>query len=1148
VLGQTGFAQPALFAVQVALYRLVESLGVCPDFVAGHSVGEIAAAHVAGVLSLDDACRLVAARAGLMQALPVGGAMVAVAASEAEVLPLLTAGVSIAAVNGPSSVVVSGVEEEVLAVAARFAKSSRLRVSHAFHSPLMEPMLGDFAAVVEGLSFAEPSIPVVANGDVACADYWVRQVRDVVRFADVVGGLRERQVSRFVEIGPDGVLTAMVQTMAEDAVAVAVLRKNTDERTAFVNALSSLFVSGAAVDLAAFCAGGRIVDLPTYAFQRRRFWVNAESGTGDAGAVGQRAISHPLLGAAVWSPDSGGVVLTGRLSLGSQPWLADHVVLGRVLVPGTAFVELAVRAGDEVGCGFVEELTLGAPLVLPDTGGMHIQVTVGADDAGRRSVAVHSRPEDGDGDWTRHASGYLTAQPPPRTDAFAAGVWPPAGAEPVDVGDAYATIAGAGFGYGPVFQGLQALWKNGPELYAEIALPESARADAARFGIHPALLDATMHPAILTGARAGGGPAGAGTSVPFAWSGVALHAVGASTVRVRIARSPGSADLAIDVADGAGHPVLSVATMASRPVSSDQLGTTGNAGSLLEIGWQPVEADAEASWDEFPGEGAPVVVFDTAGRDVRSMLGVLQSWTADARLVVVTRRAVAIGADDDVDLAQAPIWGLVRAAQAENPGRFQLLDIDNEVTVIPSGEPEAAVRAGRIYVPRLTPVTATGAAVALGGSVLITGGTGGLGAVIARYLVAERGVEHVVLTSRRGPDAPGAADLVAELGGRAEVVACDVSDRKAVTELIADTTAQWPLTAVVHAAGVADNGLISSLTPERIDGVFAAKADAAWYLHEATAGLPLAAFVLLSSAGGLVLAAGQGNYAAANVYLDALAQHRRVNGLPATAIAFGLWDVGAGLAQYVGDVDRKRMAAQGLPVLDHDTGLALFAQALDAGRPALAALRLDNVALRARTDTVPALLRGLAPQARRTASAGPAKTATVDLAGMSPADQHTYVLDLVRGQIAAVLGHAGAVEIAPDRPFTELGFDSLSAVEFRNGLSALTGVRLPATLVFDHPSPNELAEHLRGQLAPATVAGPAAILADLERLAATIGDLDFSDELAEQVGARLDILRTRWNALRRAPEEKGGDEQKFDFESASDEDVFDLLDKQLGLS
>jgi acyl transferase domain-containing protein/NAD(P)-dependent dehydrogenase (short-subunit alcohol dehydrogenase family)/acyl carrier protein len=1078
LVNQTQYTQPALFAVEVALYRLVTSWGIRPAFLAGHSIGELAAAHVSGVLSLADAAKLVAARGRLMQALPTDGAMAAIQATEDEVLPLLTDRVGIAAINGPRSVVVSGDEAEVLDIAAQFSaqgrKTTRLRVSHAFHSPLMEPMLDEFLEIASGLTYNRPEIPVASGvtGDLAedwgTADYWVRHVRDAVRFADTVRYLESRGVSTFIELGPDAVLSAMGADSLDEATIIPVLRRNRPEVRELVTGIGRAYARGVAVDWAAYFGPGTFVDLPTYAFQHKRYWLEAAAGVaGGLDSVGLDPVGHPLLSAAVVTPESDGVVLTGRLSVDTQPWLADHDVLGSILLPGTGFVELAVRAGDEVGCGTVEELTLEAPLIVPRRGGVALRVVVGAPDgSGARSISVHSRGRDEQ--WVRHANGTLV--PGGAAPAFDLTQWPPTGASTLDVEGAYERLNARGYAYGPAFQGLTAAWRRGDDVFAEVSLPEPARGEAGNFGLHPALLDAAMHADLLDDTGDGA------TLLPFSWNGVTLHAAGAATLRVHIKRIRGDELSTILVADESGQPVATVESLVARAVSPEQLAAAeGSSEPLYRIDWQRITPSAIAD----PAEAflVPVESTEDIPAAVRSaihrVLAEIQG--ASGRLAVVTRNAVAVG--NDIDLAQAGVWGLVRAAQAENPGRFVLVDTDDPDTVsaaIASGEPEIAVRGGEYFVPRLAKVAGKPAVSPWTGAVLITGGTSGLGALVARHLVAEHGIRQLVLTSRRGLDAPGAADVVRdleELGASVTVAACDVTDRDALAAVLAE----HPVNGVVHAAAVVDNGLIGTLTPERVDAVLAPKVDAAWHLHELTAGMDLTAFVLFSSAGGLVLAAGQANYAAANVFLDALATHRASAGQPASALAFGMWEVNTGLGGELTDGDLDRMRRLGLPALPATQALSLFDAGVAAAEPAVIPILVDTAALAARDDEIPALLRGLARgPARRTvqAQAGGGSDLERRLAGTTDEERDRILLDLVRTQVAAVLGHPSPESVGPDLAFREQGFDSLAAVELRNLLTGATGIRLPATLVFDYPNSRAVAGFLATKVSGTTAAAP----------------------------------------------------------------------------
>ncbi|RZQ63974.1 type I polyketide synthase [Amycolatopsis suaedae] len=1134
-LAHTVHAQPALFAVETALYRLVESWGIVPDFVAGHSIGEVTAAHVAGVLSLPDAATLVAARGRLMHALPAGGAMVAVDASEAEVLPLLDGHgdrAGLAAVNGPESVVLSGDEDTVTEIAGHFAglgrRTRRLHVSHAFHSPHMDPMLADFRRVVAGLSPREPLIPVVSTltglpatiEQLTSAEHWTEHVRATVRFADATGWLHDHGAGAYLELGPDGTLATLTrECLGEDVTVVPALRPERDEVETIAAAAATLHTRGVAVRWDAYFAGtgASTVDLPTYPFQRRRFWPrDGVRASGDLRAAGLGAADHPLLSAAVSVAGSEGTLLTGRLSPRTQPWLADHVVGGSELLPGAALLELAVRAGDEVGCDRVAELTMTVPLHLPAEGGTQVQVWAGPPDAdGERALGIFSRPDDADDhEWTRHATGVLaTGGPRPEPDGVR---WPPEDAEPVDLTGLYDGLAEEGFDYGPAFRGLTAAWRRDAEVFAEVALPAPVAEDAAAFGVHPALLDAALQTAALAGGVRGG--------LPFAWEDVRLHAGGARAARVRL--TPAGDAVAVELSDPTGAPVLSIGSLllrapdgaaASTPPERDlfrldwvEVPAEPATGPVVVLGPDPVglataaDCATYADLDALAAGPAPEVVLcpvaasgDRVGAAHGLTAGALsriQDWLADerfpdARLVFLTRGAVPAG-DEEPDPAGAAVWGLVRAAQAEHPGRFGLLDLDpdngDHVGWVPGAlgvaEPQLAIRAGIPLAPRLARLRPGGPDTGVSpwtgaGTVVITGGTTGLGAVLARHLAARHGVRHLLLLSRRGAAASGAAGLAAELralGAEPELVACDVADRVALAEALSAVPASRPVTGVVHAAGVLADGVVSSLTPAALTAVLRPKVDAAWHLHELTRHLELSAFVTFSSVAGLVGAAGQGNYAAGNAFLDALAVRRRAEGLPGTSLAWGPWSDEAGMTARLDEASGQRLRRLGTPPLPVARGVELFDAALACGEPVVAPVRFDLAATRS-ADAIPAVLRGLVRgPARRAAATGPGAGGGLAhrLARLDPARHRDAVLDVVREEAAAVLGHPDPRAVDPDRAMADLGFDSLTAVELRNRLAAATGLRLPATLVFDYPTVAALAGHVLTELTGAGAATP----------------------------------------------------------------------------
>nr|WP_324605219.1 type I polyketide synthase [Streptomyces sp. NRRL WC-3549] len=1044
-LDRVDVVQPALWAVMVSLAEVWRAAGVEPAAVVGHSQGEIAAACVAGALTLDDAARVVALRSKAILELSGLGGMASVPEPSEKVRARLTpweGRLSVAAVNGPSSVVVSGdadaLDELLAACTAEGVRAKRIDVDYASHSAHVERIHDRLLALLSDVAPRSSQVPLYSTvtGELLDtagmdAEYWYTNLRRTVRLEETTQVLLGAGHRVFVEISPHAVLAVGLQeTLDEAAVDGAVLgslRRDEGGPDRFLSSLATAHVHGVPLDWTALFAGRdvRRAELPTYAFQNRRYWLPIRNSTsGDPASIGLGAADHPMLAAGVALADADGYLFTGRLSPRTQHWIGDHVVMETILLPGTGFVEMALRAAQQVGCDLVEELTLEAPLVLQERGAMQVQLVVGAPDAtGRRPLTVHSRPADlpaeagglAETPWRRHATGVLATRAASGAP-FDFTAWPPAGATQLELAGVYEQAAALGFGYGPMFQGLRSAWQSGEDIYAEVALPEDGRAEATGFALHPALFDAALQAMGLGsfGPGQGRGEDAGKPRLPFAWRGVSVYATGASVLRARLSPS-GANGIAFQLADGTGAPVASVDALDMRPVDPQQLRTATQEGndSLFRLSWEPgtvapagpapagpwavlgadpaplsaagVHADGHADLEALLAAveagrplpdtviaclGAPEAHDATAGAHTaaRDALALLQGWLADerlagTRLVLRTSNAVAVTTGESVGgLATAPVWGLVRSAQSEHPDRFVLVDADGSEAswhALPGAlalpETQLALRDGSVLMPRLARVAAeagsdTGAAFDGGGTVLVTGGTGTLGSLLARHLVTRHGVRHLLLLSRQGDAADGTADLLAALrdaGAEARVVACDAADRDQLALALGTIDAAHPLTAVVHAAGVLDDGVITSLTGARMDAVLRPKVDAAVNLHDLTRDSDLSAFVMFSSAAGTLGSSGQGNYAAANAYQDALAHHRRASGLPATTLAWGFWAQASGMTGHLSDAEVRRMSGGGVAGLSSEEGLALFDLATASEDALLLPVRLDFAALRA---------------------------------------------------------------------------------------------------------------------------------------------------------------------------------------------------------
>ncbi len=1170
--------QPTLFAVMVSLAGLWRANGVEPAAVLGHSQGEIAAACVAGALSLEDAAKVVALRSAVLASELAGrGGMASVHLPPAEVAELIAPWqreVGIAALNSPVSTVVSGTPDALAELLARCeeteVRARRIAVDYASHSPQVEAIRERLLTELASISPRPAEIPIYSAmsgepiaGEELGPEYWYRSLREPVRFAPALSRLLADGFSTFVEASAHPVLVPAVAECAaaegREVAAIATLRRDEDGEERFATALAGAHLAGVEVDWQGYFGERPPVPLPTYPFQRTRYWLEGGGpGASDPAAIGQADPEHPFLASLVSLPNDEGWLATGTVSMREHPWLAEHVLLGQAVLPGTGLLELGLKAAEIAGAECLADLAIEAPLLVPEQGSIALQLRIGpVTEQGTRSLEIHSRRDgDSEAEWTRHASGTLAEQAPAAPEPL--GSWPPPGAEQLDLSDFYERATELGIDYGPAFQGLRAAWRRGEELFAEVELDPETAAAAEGFGVHPALLDAAVHSQLVSLFEGGE------MRVPFACAGLRLLAAGAASLRVRLGPDGEGDGLSLLLADGSGTTVAHARSLSTRPISPEQMRLDeGEKGALYAVRWSEAPLPAPAGEEPsgpLPMKADPALDPPAAAQVLceRALAALQEAIAAEPaegeeprRLAFLTEGAVAATEEEAPDPALSALWGLVRSAQAEHPERFLLVDTDGSeasaaalaAALAIETETEIALREGKILVPRLARAPEPErSAPPHEGTVVITGGTGTVGAHLARHLAATAGARRLILTSRRGADAPGAKELLAELeelGAETEARACDVAERSHLEELLASIPAEHPLVAVLHAAGNTDDGLIDSLDAERLRNTMAPKADAAWHLHELTREIPGCELVLFSSMAGTLQSPGQGNYAAANAFLDALAQQRAAAGLAGVAVGWGGWHTKSELTGKLSQADMKRIFRSGVTEFSDAEGIEMHDRSRALGLPFLIAATVDKQALRAaaRLGTMSPIFRGLVRVPARRARAAGAGALAERLAAAPEADRRGIALELVRSHAAVVLGHDSAEAVDPAAAFKDLGFDSLSAVELRNRLGAAAGMQLPATLVFDHPSAEAVADYLVEQAGGAEGAGVEEAIESLRALLASLAD----EERAE-ADSKLRSLLSR-------PGEGDGDEEEEAIgriEAASAEELMAIVDEEIG--
>ncbi len=1243
LLNETAYTQPALFALEYSLAELWKSWGIKPHAVMGHSVGEYVAACVAGMFSLEDGLKLIAERGRLMQSLPRDGEMFSVQADEKRVISAIAGyekDVSIAASNGPRSIVISGKIDTIRHISDTLknegVKVKKLEVSHAFHSPLMEPMLAEFANTLNSVSFHAPRIAIVSNltGDFAASDmtspeYWLKHVRRPVRFFNSMESLYRKGYEVFLEIGPKPVLLGMGRLCLPKDVGLWLpgLRPNRSDWQQLLESLAELYVRRAEIDWFGFDKdySRRRVHLPTYPFQRKRYWIDSAFSEGKSQVASRKSQVksevHPLIGGRLNLPFSQEIRFESQIRSDSPPHLKDHKIFGTVVMPAASHISLVlsgVRQALHSNACVIEELLFSRAITLSEDEVRTLQLIFTPCDSNTFSFQIVSiregEAQDKADSWTLHSNGKvrILSEVLPLHESNAENVKARC-AEAISGSEFYADIKESGYVWGPSFQWTEKVWRSKEEALCRIVQPSQLPDEIKDYQLYPGLLDACFQLLGSFGkAKADDSSEHDYSYMPFSIANFKFYRCPEpgerlwSHVRLEDFQTPSHSVIGnISIFDDAGQVVAEVTGFEFRKTSRESLLQAIRKGSdwFYEVLWKPkshspnpeprtpnpgtwlifadrkglgsalakrLKAHGESCMMVFPGENYETLdeehfrinpaelkdfqrlthecggVFkgivhlwsleetESSSLGLKSAIYMVQAgWIEIPRLWLVTRGAQPAGEKSvPLNVHQSPLWGLGQVIALEHPDFHCVrLDLDPsansdevralfEEICLPDEEPQIAWRESIRYVARLVKGSKLSvkspASLRTDGSYLITGGTGALGLRIASQLI-KNGARYLILMSRRGAS-DAARQTITQLeqsGSTVLVVKADVSISKEVAEVLTKIKTSMPqLLGIVHAAGILDDGVLIQQNWERFQKVMAPKADGAWHLHKLTSDMPLDFFICFSSIASLLGSPAQGNYAAANAFLDALAHHRRAMGLPGLSINWGPWEQ-SGMAASVSHRNQTRWKARGVDTLPPEKGLEIFEQLFGQDMARIGVFRVDwsEFLKQFSQDRLPLFLEAFS-RSHKISDKPPEQQSEFlkQIEALPVKSRREFLEKHIRSRIAKVLGLTSSEDIESSQSLFEIGMDSLMAVELKNSLETELGRSLRSTLVFDYPTVEALADYLTGSVLSADESATSVkenakdiqseILSEIEQLSEDKLEAAIDDELNALMGKR----------------------------------------------